>query len=67
MYPSLRDFIHALDAAGELRRITEPVDPRLAVTAIVDRHCKRPAPSLSEAAHRTDPAHASLGGEALLF
>jgi 4-hydroxy-3-polyprenylbenzoate decarboxylase len=67
MYPSLRAFLDALDAAGELRRITEPVDPRLAVTAIVDRHCKRPAPSLSEAARRTDPAHAALGGEALLF
>jgi 4-hydroxy-3-polyprenylbenzoate decarboxylase len=67
MFPSLNAFIDALDAAGELRRISEPVDPRLEVAAIVDRHCKRPAPTTSPAARAVDPAHAALGGQALLF
>ncbi len=43
------------------------MDPRLEVAAIVDRHCKAPAPVASAAGRRVDPAHAGLGGQALLF
>jgi 4-hydroxy-3-polyprenylbenzoate decarboxylase len=37
------------------------------VTEIVDRQSKGPAPRVSEAARWFDPAHADLGGRALLF
>ncbi|HEU4801487.1 MAG TPA: menaquinone biosynthesis decarboxylase [Gemmatimonadales bacterium] len=39
---NLRDFIGAIDAAGELVRITEPVRARLEVAAIADRCMKMP-------------------------
>lgn len=39
---NLRDFIAALDKAGELRRIDQPVDPILEVTEIADRVMKSP-------------------------
>jgi 4-hydroxy-3-polyprenylbenzoate decarboxylase len=41
-YANLREFIRALEAAGELRRISEPVDPILEVTEIADRVMKSP-------------------------
>jgi 4-hydroxy-3-polyprenylbenzoate decarboxylase len=39
---NLRDFIAAIDAAGELVRITEPVRARLEVAEIADRCMKMP-------------------------
>ena len=52
-YADLREWIHALDKAGELKRIRAEVDPILEITEIADRVSKssRPAP----------------GGPALLF
>ncbi len=67
MFPTLRDFVNALDQAGELHRITAPVSPILEVAQITDRVSKSPAPHTSEAAQQFDPRHAHLGGKALLF
>ena len=36
-YRDLRDFMAQLEAAGELRRIAEPVSPHLEMTALADR------------------------------
>ncbi|MFN7021593.1 MAG: UbiD family decarboxylase [Phycisphaerales bacterium] len=68
MYPTTRDFIQALDRAGELKRIAAPVSPVLEITEIADRHSKSPAPGLPAPATRsTDPRFHHLGGSALLF
>ncbi|MDP6154414.1 MAG: UbiD family decarboxylase, partial [Phycisphaeraceae bacterium] len=67
MYRSLREFLSALDEAGELHRITAKVSPMLEISEIADRVSKSPAPSMSETAARTDPRHHHLGGKALLF
>ena len=67
MYPTLRDFITALDAAGELHRVKAKVSPLLEVTQITDRVSKSPAPRVSENAKTFDPRHVHLGGKALLF
>ncbi|MEM1107411.1 MAG: UbiD family decarboxylase domain-containing protein [Planctomycetota bacterium] len=66
-YTNLRDFIDALDTAGELHRITVPVSSMLEVTEIADRVSKSAAANLSEHAHVSDPNHCHLGGKALLF
>ncbi|MGA1401216.1 MAG: hypothetical protein ACO38P_12605, partial [Phycisphaerales bacterium] len=44
MFPTLREFIDALDAAGELARVREPVSPMLEACEIVDRLSKSPCP-----------------------
>ena len=67
MYRSLREFLSALDEAGELHRVTAKVSPMLEISEIADRVSKSPAPSMSETAARTDPRHHHLGGKALLF
>lgn len=41
-YPSLREFIAALDAAGELVRIKEPVSSNIEISAISDAVMKSP-------------------------
>ena len=41
-YETLQDFLTALEKAGELRRITPLVDPRLEVAEIADRVSKAP-------------------------
>jgi 4-hydroxy-3-polyprenylbenzoate decarboxylase len=51
-YDDLRAWIKALDKAGELKRIHEPVDPVLEISEITDRVSKRAVPP---------------GGSALLF
>src|SRR5690554_6400312 len=66
-YASLRDFIDALDKAGDLHRISAKVSPLLAITKIAGRVSKAPAANVSEHAAAFDPRHADLGGEALLF
>lgn len=68
MYETLRDFVSALDKAGELHRVKAHVSPVLEIAAIADRVSKSPAPNLPAAAtRRTDPAHHHRGGKALLF
>ena len=64
---SFHELIEQLDAAGELRRVTEPVSPILEITEIAHRHARRTAASGSPHAMEFDPAHANLGGDALLF
>lgn len=68
MYANVRDFVAALDAAGELKRIKAPVSPVLEIAAITDRVSKSPAPHRASAsAASTDPRFNHLGGPALLF
>jgi 4-hydroxy-3-polyprenylbenzoate decarboxylase len=66
-YHDLREWIAALDKAGELKRITEPVSPRLEIAEITDRACK-----LGKTGGQTPKADpkdkaSSDGGPALLF
>jgi len=60
-YNDLREWIAALDKAGELKRITEPVSPRLEITEITDRVSK----SGSDSAKGVQGY--APGGPALLF
>ena len=39
-YPSLRDFVKALERAGELKRIKTQVSPDLEISEITDRVSK---------------------------
>lgn len=41
-YDSFREFLYALEAAGELWTIHEPVDTALEITEIADREMKKP-------------------------
>ena len=41
-YASFGDFIEALDKAGELQRITEPVATELEITVLADHEMKQP-------------------------
>jgi 4-hydroxy-3-polyprenylbenzoate decarboxylase len=45
-YKDLREFIEQLEAAGELKRIQHPVDPKLEITAICDRVLRNNGPAL---------------------
>ena len=45
-YRDLRGFIDGLEASGELRRVTEPVSPRLEMTALADRVLRAGGPAL---------------------
>jgi len=45
-YADLRDFLAQLEAAGELRRVTAEVSPRLEMTEICDRTLKRGGPAI---------------------
>ncbi|XHS77220.1 4-hydroxy-3-polyprenylbenzoate decarboxylase [Burkholderiaceae bacterium UC74_6] len=45
-YSDLRDFLHGLEAMGELRRVTDPVSPSLEVTALSDRVLRAGGPAL---------------------
>lgn len=68
MHRSLRDFIAALDRAGELKRITTRVSPIEEIAAIADRASKSRAPHAGSRATRgTDPRFYDRGGPALLF
>lgn len=42
MYKNLTEYIAALEAAGELIRIAEPVDPVLEIAELTDRQSKQP-------------------------
>lgn len=67
MYATLRDFLNALERAGELRRVTAEVSPMLEVAEIADRQSKLPCARVSEHARSFDPEHCEQGGHALLF
>ncbi len=41
-FASFRDFVSALEAAGELRRVKEPVATELEITELADREMKSP-------------------------
>ena len=58
-YDDLRDWIKALDRAGELKRVRTEVDPILEVAEIADRISK------SRVADKNQPG--AVGGRALLF
>jgi 4-hydroxy-3-polyprenylbenzoate decarboxylase len=45
-YRDLRDFIQGLERAGELKRVAEPVSPRLEMTALSDRVLRAGGPAL---------------------
>lgn len=45
-YADLREFIAALEKAGELKRVTDEVDPDLEITEIADRAVKGDGPAL---------------------
>jgi len=45
-YNNLRDFIEQLEAMGELKRITAPIDPNLEMTEICDRTLRAGGPAL---------------------
>ncbi len=45
-YKDLRDFITALEKAGELLRVNEPVSPDLEITELADRSMKSNGPAL---------------------
>jgi 4-hydroxy-3-polyprenylbenzoate decarboxylase len=45
-YQDLRDFLAALDKAGELKRIPFEVDPHLEITEFADRSVKQGGPAL---------------------
>ncbi|MBD2857496.1 4-hydroxy-3-polyprenylbenzoate decarboxylase [Spongiibacter sp. KMU-158] len=46
IYRDLREFIKHLEAEGELKRITQPVDPNLEMTEICDRVLRAGGPAL---------------------
>jgi len=66
-HSDLRSFIDALDAAGQLRRVSARVDPELEITEIADRMSKAPCPEGAAGAPPTDPIHGGFGGSGLLF
>nr|MBK9651669.1 menaquinone biosynthesis decarboxylase [Bacteroidota bacterium] len=45
-YKSTRDFIAALESAGELVRVKEFVDPKLEITEVIDRLSKHDGPAV---------------------
>lgn len=45
-YKDLRDFMAGLEARGELKRISTPVDPNLEITEICDRTLRAKGPAL---------------------
>ena len=45
-YGDLRDFVHQLEALGELHRVTEPVSTRLELTALADRVLRAGGPAM---------------------
>src|SRR3982750_1601320 len=45
-YADLQSFIAALEAAGELRRVSVPVDPTLEISEVVTRTVRASGPAL---------------------
>ena len=45
-YTDLRDFMHQLEARGELKRVNTPLSPRLELTELADRVLRKGGPAL---------------------
>jgi 4-hydroxy-3-polyprenylbenzoate decarboxylase len=45
-YRDLRDFLAQLEALGELKKVSEPVSPKLQMTAISDAVLRAEGPAL---------------------
>lgn len=63
-YRDLRDFVKQLEAVGELRRVADPVSPKLEMTALADRVLRAEGPALlfeNPSGHRV-PVLANLFG-----
>jgi 4-hydroxy-3-polyprenylbenzoate decarboxylase len=58
-YDDLRDWIQALDRAGELKRIRTEADPILEIAEITDR--------VSKSKNNNEDQQGTVGGKALLF
>ena len=63
-YGDLRSFLSALEARGELKRITRPVDPYLEMTEVCDRTLRAEGPALlfEYPVNHTIPVLANLFG-----
>jgi 4-hydroxy-3-polyprenylbenzoate decarboxylase len=59
-YDDLRDWIKALEAAGELRQISEEISPELEMTEIADRVVKAGGPALLFENVKGHPGHRVL-------
>ncbi len=66
-YDDLRDWIKALEKAGELKRVQEPVSPELEITEITDRVSKIGARASAAGKGIASPGEYAPGGPALLF
>jgi 4-hydroxy-3-polyprenylbenzoate decarboxylase len=67
-YDDLRDWIKALDRAGELKRVRTESDPILEIAEITDRVSKSPVPVEGRTPSSVQrSAGPELGGAALLF
>ena len=66
-YDDLRDWIKALEKAGELKRITQEVSPELEITEISDRVSKTGSRASAAAKPSDAPSNYAPGGPALLF
>ena len=67
-YDDLRDWIQALERAGELKRIRTQADPILEITEITDRVSKSPATAEGQPPSAVQRSEApQFGGSALLF
>jgi 4-hydroxy-3-polyprenylbenzoate decarboxylase len=66
-FPDLQQFVAALEAQDQLRRVRAEVDPILEITEVADRVMKAPSPEGPAGAPATDPVHGGSGGRALVF
>jgi 4-hydroxy-3-polyprenylbenzoate decarboxylase len=66
-HPTLREFVAALDRAGELARVRTPVSPHLVPGCIAERQSRSRCARESGSAATFDPVGAALGGKAVLF
>lgn len=65
-YRDLRDFVRQLESLGELKRIPQPVDPKLEITEICERVLRAGGPALlfEKPAGHSMPVLANLFGSA---
>jgi 4-hydroxy-3-polyprenylbenzoate decarboxylase len=67
MFDSVREFVDALEEAGELHRVQVPVSPILEIAQLADQQCLAACPTRSPHAKAFDPLHCRRGGKALFF
>ncbi len=68
MYPSLREFVAALESDGQLERVRDAVSPVLEISHRADSESRRECPGEPSACSLgNDPRRCRLGGRALLF